>query len=143
MKKNMHIFQVILDLSPSRLRHAVCPGHSVNSLLHSPQPLPGQCHLHHVLCPSRQVLGERLQVGGKKYFKYYSMLKSNAVYVNMLLKCVVLKFFFCSTKRVDHSNTRLASQLDRNPGEDMIFKLIFPFKFVWQHTTVPRTVTLL
>lgn len=27
--------------------------------------------------------------------------------------------FFCvrSTKRVDHSNTRLASQLDRNPGE--------------------------
>lgn len=25
---------------------------------------------------------------------------------------------FCSTKRVDHSNTRLSSQLDRNPGTD-------------------------
>ena len=24
----------------------------------------------------------------------------------------------CSTKRVDHSNTRLASQLERNPGAD-------------------------
>lgn len=27
-------------------------------------------------------------------------------------------FIFFSTKRVDHSNTRLASQLDRNPGSD-------------------------
>lgn len=30
----------------------------------------------------------------------------------------MLSFGVCSTKRVDHSNTRLASQLDRNPGED-------------------------
>lgn len=60
-------FQVILDLSPSRLCHAVCPGCSVSNLLHTPQPLPGQCHLHHLLCPSRQVLGEGLQVG--KHFK--------------------------------------------------------------------------
>jgi hypothetical protein len=25
---------------------------------------------------------------------------------------------YCSTKRVDHSNTRLSSQIDRNPGAD-------------------------
>lgn len=53
----------ILDLSPPpRLRHAVCPGCRVSGLLHPSQPLPRQCHLHHLLCPSRQVLGERLQV---------------------------------------------------------------------------------
>lgn len=32
-------------------------------------------------------------------------------------------FCVCSTKRVDHSNTRLASQLDRNPGEIIDLKL--------------------
>lgn len=29
----------------------------------------------------------------------------------------MLVFHVCSTKRVDHSNTRLATQLDRNPGK--------------------------
>ena len=35
--------------------------------------------------------------------------------------CVLIEVFLlvhCSTKRVDHSNTRLASQLDYNPGTD-------------------------
>lgn len=27
-------------------------------------------------------------------------------------------YFSCSTNRVDHTNTRLSSQLDRNPGAD-------------------------
>lgn len=31
-----------------------------------------------------------------------------------------------STKRVDHTNTRLASQLDRNPGEDLDSIHVFP-----------------
>ena len=29
-----------------------------------------------------------------------------------------MKHFSCSTNRVDHTNTRLSSQLDRNPGAD-------------------------
>lgn len=33
-------------------------------------------------------------------------------------------FCVCSTKRVDHSNTRLASQLDRNPGESVDLKIV-------------------
>lgn len=39
------------------------------------------------------------------------------------LKYKILKMFcfvFFSTKRVDHSNTRLASQLDRNPGNSPV-----------------------
>lgn len=31
-------------------------------------------------------------------------------------------FALFSTKRVDHSNTRLASQLDRNPGNSSVSK---------------------
>ena len=30
---------------------------------------------------------------------------------------VLFRVFFASTKRVDHTNTRLSSQLERNPGE--------------------------
>lgn len=39
--------------------------------------------------------------------------------VNIFCDCF---WIFCvrSTKRVDHSNTRLASQLDRNPGEGIV-----------------------
>jgi len=45
------------------------------------------------------------------------LLKHHAVqvYIKRSLLCV---FIVCSTKRVDHSNTRLASQLDYNPGTD-------------------------
>lgn len=63
-------FGVIPDLSTSRLCHAVCPGCGLSRLLHPPQPLPGQRHLHHLLRQTRQVLGERLQVGKIQFFDH-------------------------------------------------------------------------
>lgn len=44
-------------------------------------------------------------------------LRLQVVSMDRILIWFIL-LFFCSTKRVDHSNTRLASQLDYNPGTD-------------------------
>lgn len=57
----------------------------------------------------------------------------------IFLKYKILKIFyfvFFSTKRVDHSNTRLASQLDRNPGNSPVCKeasqcLLYVFALVY------------
>lgn len=54
---------VSLTGAPNRLCHVVRPGGRLRCLLHATQSLPGQCHLHHLLRQTRQVLGERLQVG--------------------------------------------------------------------------------
>jgi len=56
---------VLLDVA-SRLGDAVPAGGRVRHLLHAPQPLPRQRHLLHLLSPTRQVLGEGLQVSLKK-----------------------------------------------------------------------------
>lgn len=48
--------------------------------------------------------------------------------------CIKYALFYCfSTKRVDHSNTRLASQLDRNPGSSpsWILELVWRFFGGW------------
>lgn len=57
------------------------------------------------------------------------------------LKYKILKMFyfvFFSTKRVDHSNTRLASQLDRNPGNSPVCneasqRICFMCLFLYTH----------
>lgn len=64
--------QMTLTWGLIRLCHAVCPGCSVSNLLHPPQSLSGQRHFHHFLCPSCQVLGERLQVKSFFVFKHFS-----------------------------------------------------------------------
>ena len=46
----------------SRLRHAVPPGRVLRPLLHPSQPRPGQRRVRHLLHPTGQVLGARLQV---------------------------------------------------------------------------------
>lgn len=45
-----------------RLSHVAAANVCDDSVLHPSQPLPGQCHLHHLLPTARQVLGEELQV---------------------------------------------------------------------------------
>lgn len=44
----------------------------------------------------------------------------------------MLYYIIYSTKRVDHSNTRLASQLDRNPGSflSLAFFLVVAWGFL-------------
>jgi len=56
---------LLLDVA-SRLGDAIPAGGRVRHLLHAPQPLPRQRHLLHLLPPTRQVLGEGLQVSLKK-----------------------------------------------------------------------------
>lgn len=57
-------------------------------------------------------------------------------------------FVFFSTKRVDHSNTRLASQLDRNPGNSPVcneasqricFMCLFLYTYPCMHTHSQRS----
>lgn len=102
-----------------RLSHAVCASCIFSSLFHSPQPCAGQRCICYVLHPTCEVLGERLQVSFKKS-------RANVSCVVLLIHTLNLKsltllehlniILSFSTKRVDHSNTRLATQLDRNPG---------------------------
>lgn len=55
-------------------------------------------------------------------------------YIEFLL-CVCV--FACSTKRVDHSNTRLASQLDRNPGNSTpVISLIHTHTFLFLNNSL-------
>jgi hypothetical protein len=59
-----------LSLTLWRLGHAVPSSDGVCLVFHSPQPVPGQCHHHHVLRPTHQVLGERLQVSAQLRWKF-------------------------------------------------------------------------
>lgn len=47
-----------------------------------------------------------------------------------ILSLSILHFIIFSTKRVDHSNTRLASQLDRNPGSSPSWILVVSLDFL-------------
>lgn len=47
-----------------RLGHAATADSGHYSVLHAPQPFPGQRHLHDILPPAGEVLGEELQVRG-------------------------------------------------------------------------------
>lgn len=71
---------------------------------HVPEPRPPVKWDSHGICPEHRGVGSKAAVVGWR--------GSSSEPVGRLC----LSFCLNSTKRVDHSNTRLVTQLDRNPG---------------------------
>ena len=61
--------------------------------------------------------------------------KMNTQFIIMLYVSTVLFPFSYSTKRVDHSNTKLSTQLEKNPG-----KSYFHFPQIWKFTWIISNV---
>lgn len=63
-----------LTLLLGRFCNAVCPGNRVCLFLYPVEPFLGKCNIYHFLCQTRQVLGERLQVGVNKIIQGFHVL---------------------------------------------------------------------
>ena len=50
----------VLNQFPHRFSHVVCSGRRVSLLFYSTEPLLGKCNIHHVICSTCEILGERL-----------------------------------------------------------------------------------
>lgn len=55
-------WSLLMTLTLFRFCHVIRTSSCLVVFLDTPQPVPWQCHLHHLLCTSNQILGERLQV---------------------------------------------------------------------------------
>ena len=119
-KIKFHFWSICLDHVP-RFCDVVCAGSSLCYIFHTSQSTAGQCYIPHLIRSTNQVLGKGLQVSPVLYLTKMFPDCGYLLFLTCMILCncfsfVIELFDYFSTKRVDHTNTRLQSQLERNPG---------------------------
>lgn len=55
-----HLNVKVLNQFSHRFSHVVCSGSCISLLFYATKPLSGKCNLHHFICSTCEILGERL-----------------------------------------------------------------------------------